>query len=175
MDKESTTSGLDPDKLQYLLRFCSEPDQVEELVDSDQKKAELLQDLLAETLSIESPIGNMSEQLVTLCKISGITSENTVRDFLLNPRTNLRELKTIRDYFKKTSRCTDTNVEHTATAIYYAAIAHALIIHDLKITKFSYKDLLKAYSLLVETKWIPPDLSDLFRKACEYCRNKSEA
>ena len=173
MDKEPTTSGLDPDKLQYLLRFCSEPDQAKGLVDSDQRKAELLQDLLAGTLPIESPIDNMSEQFITLCKISGINSENTVRDLLLDPRTNLRELKTIRDYFKKKSKSADSDTEQTATAIYYAAIAQALIVHDLKITKFSYKDLLKAYSLLIETKWIPPDLSDLYRKACEYCQDKS--
>jgi len=122
MEIESTTSGLEPDKLHYLLRICSEPDPTEEQVDSDQKKAELLQDLLAGILSVESQADHLSEKLATLCKISGIASENSVRDLLLNPRTNVRELKTIRDYFKKKSRCTDTDVEHTATAIYYAAI-----------------------------------------------------
>ena len=175
MEKESPTSGLGPDKLHHLLRICSESGSEEEQMNADQKKAELLEDFLAETLPVETPAANLSEQLTTLCQMSGLASEESVRDLLTNPKTDVRQLRTIRDHFKKKSKCLDPETEHAATTIYYAAIAYALIAHDLKITKFSYKDLLNAFSLLVDTKWIPPALSGLFEKACEYCRSKPEA
>jgi len=174
MEKESTTSGLGPDKLHHLLRICSEADSAEEQVDSDQKKAELLQDFLAGTLPVEAPKRNLSEQLTTLCKISGIASEESVRNLLTNPKTDVRLLRMIRDYFKKKSKCADPEVEQVATTIYYASIAYALVVHNMKITKFSLKDLQNAFSLLVNTKWIPPVLSSIFVKACDYCHSNSD-
>ena len=174
MEKESPTSGLGPDKLHRLLRICSEAGSSGEQLSSDQKKAELLQDFLAENLPVKSPKSNLSEQLTTLCKISGIASEESVRDLLTNPKTDVRLLRMIRDNYKKKSKCADSEVEQVATTIYYAAIAYALFVHNLKITKFSLKDLQNAFSLLVNTKWIPPVLSSIFVKACDYCKRNSD-
>jgi len=175
MKNEPPTSGLGPDKLHHLLRICSESDPAEEQIDADQRKAELLQDFLAEALPVELPSGHLSEELTTLCQISGIASDESVGDMLRNPKTDVNLLRRIRDCFKKRTKNTDLETEQAATTIYYAAIAYALIVHNLKITKYSYKNLLDAFSLLVDTKWIPPALSGLFEKACEYCRSKSEA
>ena len=174
MEKESPTSGLGPDKLHRLLRICSEADSPGEQISSDQKKAELLQDFLAENLPVESPKSNLSEQLTTLCKISGIASEESVRDLLTYPKTDVRLLRMIRDNYKKKSKCTDPEVEQVATTIYYAAIAYALVVHNIKITKFSLKNLQNAFSLLINTKWIPPVLSSIFVKACDYCQSNSD-
>lgn len=175
MKKESPTSGFGPDKLYHLLRICSQSDPAEEKIDADQKKAELLQDFLAEALPVELPAGHLSKELTTLCQISGIASEESVRDMLRNPKTDVNLLRRIRDCFKKRTKNTDLETEQAATTVYYAAIAYALVVHNLKITKFSYEDLFNAFSLLVDTKWIPQALSGLFEKACEYCRNKTEA
>jgi len=174
MEKESLTSSLGPDKLHRLLRICSEADSSGEQLSSDQKKAELLQDFLSESLPVESPKSNLSERLTTLCKISGIASEESVRDLLTYPKTDVRLLRMIRDNYKKKSKCADPEVEQVATTIYYAAIAYALVVHNMKITKFSLKDLQNAFSLLVNMEWIPPVLSSLFGKAREYCQNNSE-
>ena len=175
MKKELPTSGLGPDKLHHLLQICSQSDPAEEQIDADQRKAELLQDFLAEALPVELPPGHLSEELTALCQISGIASQESVGDMLRNSKTDVNLLRRIRDHFKKISKRTDLETKYTATAIYYAAIAYALVVHNSKITKFSYKDLLNAFSLLADTKWIPPVLSGLFEKACEYCRSKSEA
>ena len=173
MEKESPTSGLGPDKLHHLLRICSEADSAGERIGSDQRKAELLQDFLAEGLPVEAPKRNLSEQLTTLCKISGIASEESVRDLLTNPKTDVRLLRMIRDYFKKKSKCADAETEQVATTIYYAAIAYALVVHKLKITRFSFRDLHNSFSLLANTEWISPVLSDLFEKACDYCQSRT--
>ena len=76
--------------------------------------------------------------------------------------------------YKKKSKCADPDVERAAVVVYYAAIAYALVVHNIKITKFSLKDLCNAFSLLSNTEWIPPFLSSLFGKAREYCQNSSE-
>jgi len=174
MERESPTSGLGPDELHRLLQICSQAEPPREQIGSDQKKAELLQDFLAESLPVKAPKSNLSEQLTTLCKISGIASEESVRDLLTYPKTDVRLLRMIRDYFKKKSKCAEPEAEHVATTIYYAAIAYALVVHNLKITKFSLGDLHDAFYLLANTEWIPPFLSSLFGKACDYCQGNSE-
>ena len=173
MTEKSPTSGLGPDELHDLLRICSEAGVAKEHVDSDQRKAELLQDKLAETLPVEAFARHVSKQLTNLCHIFGISSEESVRDLLSNPRTDVNLIRLIRDYFKKNSKCAKSEAERdVVNTIYYAAIAYALAVHNVKITKFSYKDLHKAFNIFINVEWIPPVLSDLFGKAREYCRNK---
>lgn len=50
MDEHPTASGLSPDKLAQLWNIGSETDQAEPDLDQDDRKIELLQDLLAGTL-----------------------------------------------------------------------------------------------------------------------------
>ena len=78
-----------------------------------------------------------------------------------------------KDYGRKLSAGTKSDAEHhTANTIYYVAIAHALVYHDLKITQYSYKDLQQSLSQLSEEDWIPQSLRDFFTKAFEYCGSK---
>jgi len=170
--EQPPTSGFGPDKLHHLLRICSQADPAEGKTDSNQRKAELLQDMLAETLPVETLVNNLPEELTTLCQISGIASEESVRDLLTKPKTDVGQLRIMRDYFKKKSKCARSEAEQAATTVYYAALAYALVVHGLKITKFSYEDLHRAFSRLANTDWVPSAVSGLFRRACEYCRGK---
>lgn len=80
-----------------------------------------------------------------------------------------------KDYGRRLSANAESEAEdHTAITIYYAAIAHALIYHDLKIAKYSYTDLKKSFFQLSRQNWIPENLCDLFRKASEYCKARIE-
>jgi hypothetical protein len=174
MAEESVTSGLGPNKLHDLLRIFSEVSAEEKQTDSDQRKAELLQDMLAETLPFEALTGRLSKHLTTLCQVFGISSEESVGDLLSNPKTDVNLIKAIKDYFKKKS--TSSKDEHdVVNTIYYAAIAYALVIHNLKITKYSYRDLHKAFTIYTNVKWIQPVLFGLFGRACEYCQNKAKS
>ena len=173
MKEESPTSGLGPNKLHDLLRICSEAGTEKEHTDSDQRKAELLQDMLAETLPVEAFIGSLSKQLTTLCKAFGLSSEESVGNLLSNPETNVYLIMAIKDYFKKKS--TSSKDEHdVVNLIYYAAIAFALVNHNLKITKYSHNDLYKAFTIFANVQWIPPVLTGLFGRGCEYCQNKAK-
>ena len=68
-----------------------------------------------------------------------------------------------------------SEAEHdAATAVYFAAIASALLFHDRKITTFSYKSLDESFSKLINEKWIVKDIAELFDRACRVCRQKSK-
>ena len=57
---------------------------------------------------------------------------------------------------------------------YFAAIAHALVHYDKKITTYSYKNLYESMAQLTQEEWIAPELSQLLMKAGELCRQKTD-
>jgi hypothetical protein len=72
----------------------------------------------------------------------------------------------MKNYGRRLSEQARTESEHhTANVVYYAAIASALVFHEQRITSFSNKELKLSFTLLGKAKWIPSDLSRLFRKA----------
>ena len=88
---------------------------------------------------------------------------------------NEKLVEKIKDYSKKLVISAKSDAEHdAATAVYFAAIASALISHDRKITTFSYKSLDESFSRLTNEKWITEDIAELFSRACRVCRQKSK-
>jgi hypothetical protein len=174
MKKKTTTFGLTPEKVSNLLKVCAESSNKDVDMETKHKKTELLQDKLSETLLTgslkDSPL---SKELTQLCYISGIAAGESIRNLLINPGTDIELIKKIKEHGKSLSQSTKVDVEHDiANAIYYAAIAHALIYHDFKITKFSYKELEKALSFFAQTDWVSTDLLELFAKAVKYCQDR---
>jgi len=176
MKKKSTTFGLTPGKISNLLKVCAESFGNDVDMETKQKKTELLQDRLSETLLTGSLKGSpLSKELAHLCHISGIAAGESIRNLLINPGTDIKLIEKIKEHGKSLSQSTKADAEHDiANAIYYAAIAHALIYQNLKITKFSYKELEKALSFFTQTDWVSTDLRELFAKAVKYCKYQSE-
>ena len=174
MDKKPTTFGLTPAKLADILSVCSDTSEAGNEIDPEQEKAELLHDLLAETLPFELPKKKLPKGvLYHLTQIPGVIIGEPIRNLLNNPQTNIVLLKKVKDYSKKLSQCADSEAKHdTANVIYYAAIACALLFHDKKITKFSHEELRDSFSIFSKTQWVSPDLSELFDKASKYCQEK---
>jgi hypothetical protein len=172
MKKKTTTFGLTPGKVSDLLRVCADSSDDADM-GTKQEKIELLLDRLSETLLAGSSENNpLSEKLTKLCHISGITAGESIRNLLINPETDLDLIKKIKDDNKNLSQDAKSAViRDTANAIYYAAIAHALIYQDLKITKFSYEELEKALSFFIQADWISTDLLKLFNCAVIYCQD----
>jgi len=144
-------------------------------METENKKTELLQDRLSETLLSgslkDSPL---SKELTHLCHISGIAAGETIRQLLANPTTDMQLINKIKEHGKILSQNAKTEAEHdTANALYYAAIAHALVYHNTKITKFSYDELEKSLNVFIDKDWISKDLSELFKKAVKYCLDKN--
>jgi hypothetical protein len=79
----------------------------------------------------------------------------------------------IKDYCRELSSQVESEAEHHVyNTIYYAAIAHALAYHDIKITNFSYENLSNSFRRLLQEDWIPDNLIDLFKKVVKICEVK---
>ena len=143
----------------------------------DEERAELLLDRLAEPLPAEF-LGSraLPKQLQRLCDKSGLLRGAPIRDILKNPQTEVSLVKKVKDYAKQLSEHANSKAEHdTANAIYYAAIANALVFHDVQITKFSYKDLNHSFVVFAGKKWIPAFIINLFKKASQRREGKERS
>lgn len=174
MDKKITTFGMNPEKLARLLNIGSDNKQAETKLDEDEIKAELLLDRLAETLRLDpSTRKTLPKNLGQLCDTIGALAAEPIRNLLQDPKTDIVLIRKIKDHGKKLSQTAKAEAEHqVANTIYYAAIAYALVFHNLKITTFSYKDLGQSFSLLSKEVWIAEGFQSLFAKASEYCQGK---
>lgn len=140
----------------------------------EQETADFLHNLLAVSLPPDEPqVKSLSGILSRLCWKEGLQGGKTIGEILRNPKTNISLIKKVKEYGKKLVRSTKSKGEHNAAiAIYYAAIAEALVFWDIRITKFPYRSLERYFSLLLKKEWILPEFVGLFVKARQYCRNK---
>jgi len=176
MSKDDITSDLGPKDLSKLFKICSEKETDDKPVNSNQKRKELLLDRLADTIQLENITNTaLSAEMKHLCEISGISTGTTIRDLIVTPETDIRFIRKLKDNYKSSFKISKSKAEQdAATAIYYAAIGHALIFHGKRITSFSYKELSEAFSKFSRIKWISHDLREIYKKAQEYCGNKAD-
>lgn len=134
--------------------------------------------LLRERLGSFVPVDRLVAQAVPdildrlrrdLAPLSG----RTLGELLLDASPNVGTLVTVKDYCKKLAAEDRSEPARTvAIAIYYAAIASALVFHSQKITTHSYENLEKSFKLLIEKPWMTADLADLFTRAKTICERR---
>ena len=172
MKKEPTTFGMSLKKVVKLLKIGSDASSTP--TETDQQKADMLSDRLSDTLPLyysaeQKPARRLKRLRQTIAALAG----EPIGKLLKDPKTDIAIIRMTKDYGRKLSASAKSEVEHhTANTIYYAAIAHAMVCHDLKITKYSYEDLQHSFHQLSKEGWIPKELRDLFAKASEYCKVK---
>lgn len=136
-------------------------------IDDAQRKSEMLCDLLAQPFSsrlrkcdsLTSTVSHIPQLIDTL-------SDKTIKELLLDPKTSISIIRQIKDFSKDLSSTSRCKMEHdVANVLYYAAIAHALVYHEEKITSFSDEELQKAFLKLKREKWVIKSLVELFQKA----------
>lgn len=172
MKKEPSTFGLSLKKVVKLLNIGTDMYQIPE--DKEQQKADLLSDRLNDTLPFYySEEQEPSKRLKPLGQTIAALAGEPIGKLLQDPKTHITIIRMAKDYGRKLSTQAKTEAEHhAANTIYFAAIAYALVHHNLKISKYSYKDLHQAFRQLSEQEWIPRNLCGLFKKACQYCEAK---
>ena len=170
MKKKPTTFGVSLKKVVKLLNIGSDVGSTPGEI--DQQKADMLSDRLSDTLPLyystnQKPASKLRRLGQTIAALAG----EPIGRLLQDPKTDITIIRMTKDYGRKLSASAKSEAEHhTANTVYYAAIAHALVCLDLKITKYSYKDLLESFFQLSKEDWIPKDLRDLFTKASECCK-----
>lgn len=172
MENEPPTFGLRPEKLAQLWNIGSDTNQLEKAVDKDNRKAELLRDRLAETLTVNpSQAESRQKDRGDMRSVIDSLADEPIDKLINNPNTGVALLRKVKDYGRKLSENAASEAEYqVANIIYYAAIASALVFHGRRITKFSYKNLEKYLRRFNKENWIPKVLLGLFKKASEYCK-----
>jgi hypothetical protein len=176
MDRDTTTSGLSADKLAQLWDLGSQVDQDGTENNQEQSKAELLRDRLAQKFPLDQIIAQiLPKTLVQVCDEIQPFAGNSYGILINDPGTDISILKRIKDNTKNQAQHTDGPVAYdVSTAVYYAAIASALVYHGKRITSFSYDHLLGKYVALLKHPWLTSDFRRLFQEAERICREESD-
>jgi len=143
-------------------------------LDYDLKK-ELLEFALSQNLPLDrQQIAQLPEILGRLCQAMGRLTGDVIGEILKNPSSDLQMIKRVKNHAKHRAEKAGSREEHDAhAAVYYAAIAHALVFHDRRITQFPYPALAETYSRLSKETWVSKDLVMLFKLARAYCQERA--
>lgn len=94
-----------------------------------------------------------------------------VDEVVLDPEAGVTVVKTLKDYARALARRGESPaIETAAKAVYYGAIANALVFHGHKITQHSHERLERAFEMLQAEPWIAPELKQLFEDARQACQ-----
>jgi hypothetical protein len=180
---ENSTFGLSHDKLAKLWKVSDDIPADQDKLTEEQKKAEILLDRLTEPMPLDpvvtsafpKTLGYVLEQFKPFAECS-------VRSLLIDPDIDPTVIWQIKEHFREKAESHPSELERqVGTAIYYAAIASALIFHEessfreKRITMSSYRELEEFFSQLLSIRWLTPDLIELFKRARAICRKKNEA
>jgi len=109
--------------------------------------------------TLPAMIQSLSEELKTL-------SGSSIEELLLDAKTETRILIEIKEYAKERGTSAQNETEReVALAVYYAAIASALVYHNARISEHPCKYLKDAFSKLGKNDWLPSSLIALFQVA----------
>ncbi|MFC1764012.1 hypothetical protein ACFL6U_18300 [Planctomycetota bacterium] len=177
MKKQLTSYDLNKAKLVHLLKIGLKPkDKLSQPIALEQKAADLWQGLMACPLPLDDFQGSiLPGVLADFCQTQGLLTGESLESLLQNPQTDLAMVEVIKTYAKMRSRQSQSEAEHLiANALYYAALAHALIYHQKRITNFVYLDLAHSFDHLRKTEWVGTVFTHLFEKAYHYCLAKQD-
>ncbi len=171
MKNDTNTYRLNPNSISQLFKLCEQPDEAEPASQPDYERMRHLRDLLADVPPLNgNALTGVPDILRHLHHTLPRMFGRSVRQILHDPLTSVAELRSVKDHAKILVSKAQTESEHEAAGIiYYAAIAHALVRHDIRITRHSYRQLVDSFAALLTGEWIPQDLKDLFGQARTVC------
>lgn len=169
---QKSTFGLETGRLVRLLTVASQPesDSEEPLETSDLRK--FLEERLSAPLAIDpGVVDSVTSVLNRPCRKLLPLAGRPLGELLTDAATGIRALTTLRDYGKALALRWEEGPEHAvAMAIYYAAVAAALVYHGRKIASRSLANLDQALGLMASTPWMTQPMAMLFSEAQRLCR-----
>ena len=175
MDKEPSTYGLSPEGLAKILGVGVDAEKLDPEERAIRSKAELLEAMLSGMLPPDSATADALPAIVgRLCREVLPLEGRTLGEVLLDSTAKLEVIKKIKDHGKRLAARKRDETEHAASvAIYFGAIASALLFHDAKITQHSYKNLASSFGMLIDKPWVPSDLARHLSKARKACEKRT--
>jgi len=176
MEESSEKFDLDVEQSANLLKLCLKADQQPTDETQEKNRASALLDVLESKLpvnpalleSLPPVLRALSEELKS---VSGLSLE----DLLQDSRTKIAIVRRIKDFAKELGNSAKDKIERdVALAVYFAAIAGALVCHNVRISQYSYEQLAQSFEALTQHDWITPGLATLYEEAREYCARKGK-
>jgi hypothetical protein len=94
----------------------------------------------------------------------------TLKKVLLDLNTTAETLQAIKDRAKASSGAGRSSLDKAVdVTVYHAAIAAALVHHNVKITQHRSDHLERSFRTLLDKPWMDPQLSSLFEQASGIC------
>jgi hypothetical protein len=142
---------------------------------TERKRADLLLDLLASKLPTDPAlVRTLPVVLRSLSEELQSVSGKLMGDLLQNPKTKIALIRRVKDFAKELGTSAKDDIEREiALAFYFAAIANALVYHNVKISQYDHAELALSFEKLSGYDWIPPRLSKLYKEAQQYCNAKT--
>lgn len=143
----------------------------------DEERGDLLHDILRCSLPLRGGLHEGSGAAATTsCRGLRSVVGPPIGELLQNPKTSVAVLKEIKRYAKaRGTQAASDREKDVFLAIYFAAIAAALVFHAQRITEHFEGNLARFLRSFANAAWIPADLADLFRKARASCREAKTA
>jgi len=167
--EESGHLHLNDGQKSRLLGFALDADKVVRPLDENEQRGDLLCDLLRCPLPVREVACDPSVPAASSSH-AGLRSVfgPCIRELLLDPKTDVATLQRIKDYAKTLGRDAGSEVEKDVfLAVYFAAIAAAMVFHDKRITEHRDQDLTQFLDSVAHAAWMPSDLKGLFYKGQE--------
>lgn len=169
MTEESGRLRLNDGQKSRLLGFALDADRPVPPPDENEQRGDLLYDLLRCPLPVREVACNPSVPAANSSH-GGLRSVfgPSIRELLQDSKTDVAVLQRIKEYAKTLGRNARSEVEKDVfLAVYFAAIAAAIVLHDERITEHTAPDLAQFLDSFAQAAWMPTDLADLLRRARE--------
>ena len=169
-----STHGLGPDRLSRLLGLTFDAEAQDAQAAAREAAARMLRVRLAGPLPMGPAAVEELQAVLRLRKDLLPEGGRGLGEVLLDGKASLDSLRRIKDYGKKVGSRRGSEEQHAvAVAIYYAAIAGALLFHGRRITSYSYEALAEWFAMLADKQWMTAELAAHFAKARDLCRGKA--
>jgi len=171
MTEKRTVLGLGPGNVRQFLDACLASPSPDGKVRETDRLAQLLQEQLAEKCPVSRVIARSGSWLLDrLQEKVRLDLSQPVRAVLLDDPTDLGTLRDIKDRYKKwAEKAPDKGMQRVYTAIYFAAIARALVAHAQRITRHAPAYLIQSFAVLAGEPWMASAVRDLYLEAKRIC------
>ncbi len=169
--RKKEPSELSATGLASLLGLALETHADETHLPEDQRRGKLLKEKLAARLPLgpdhDGALDTVNEQLF---QIHTLLTQRPIGETLTDPSADSSAIRDIKVFAKRMSfRAKSPLDREIAAAIYYTAIASAIVFCGKRITSLGSDHLASEFTRLRRQGWIPASLSMILSAAAELC------
>jgi hypothetical protein len=152
-----------------LLDLALGPPDPGEPRDENEERGDLLHDILRCSLPLRAgPREGLRTAATTSCQSLRSVVGPPIGELLQDPGTSVAVLKEIKQYAKaRGSQAASEREKDVFLAVYFAAIATAMVSHGERITEHTDEDLTRSLSFFAKAPWMQTDLMGLFRRLAQ--------